>query len=157
MTCVIEQLAESLPQPQRGLTEPWGQFLRNVRDDRGDVVFSTQHSDMAVLQIIVPIPRRDIHDMRTAVDLTRWWPNALKIVTGFIERYDPDALGSQANRPAETDDGPAALWLDIILPFPRHLLHTQSAGEMAAEMLPLIDESLAMAVRQYQVAARLAN
>ena len=150
--CHIEQLAENLPKPQRGLSEPRFDFLRNVQVSPL-VQRAVPGASTALLRCIAPMPMATLIAMREAVpSLSDLWPNTAHRIKAVLSNYTPDRCVDYQEMPPETEDGPLGVWVTVIVPVPQQLL---SSAETAAKIIPMLDEAITIHVREYQVAQRL--
>lgn len=154
MPCLIETLAESLPKPQRGLTNPRFDFLRDVKDEDGQTLFSGSE-DLRLLRCIVPIPLESVRQIQEAVAVQSWWSDIDTMLAEALVSHSTAARVNHTEFPTEQATGERRLWMTVVLPIPVAILDGADVATTVRDILLKMNEAIALNVRQYQVASRL--
>lgn len=164
MGCRIEALMHNLPKPQLGPADPVLTRVREIRDLSGTVVFDEgEHVDTpeyTILRFALPVPTRVARDLSAAIDVATWWPTLkariLEAITSANMAY------AEQDAPVAEDGGSPVLVCSVIAPIPSALLNDErlmleSRDAIAQELLDAVQDGVALQLREYQVARRMAN
>jgi hypothetical protein len=134
---------------KRGLREPHVSMLPPAAQWTPEMIESyAELEGMAYLQVITPIDKKIVQDVRAGFDF-RAWPNLAARITDACRSYDP--ANGKISEPEETQDRdePQALWARVAIPIPTSLL-SDTGYDIGQEILSEVEEGAAMLLRRFQ-------
>lgn len=164
MGCRIEALMHNLPKPQRGPAQPSLTMLREVRDFNGAVLFDNygygDTPECTILRVVLPVPARVARDLSAAIDVATWWPTLTTQILEVIT--SADMAYAEQDTPVAEDGGAPVLLCSVITPIPSTLLSDkrlmrEMRDAIAQELMDAVQDGVALQLREYQIARRMAN